>query len=170
MAAKNKKRGLENRQVTYLPLWQSTSEAGQARVPWTRKGLQYLIKAFTSTFIYQASLKGVNGSKRSINQFTHPKHMPPWKKGKTQSRFQDCTLCASMPKHSGGLQFKNDTKSLSRTSRSPQQNDFLVQCEYDRQETKITSAACTIEQNGSLFFGLYPDTRDCFYFTSKVLK
>lgn len=53
---------------------------------------------------------------------------------------------------------------------APQKNDFLVQREYDRQETKITSAACTIEQNGLLFFELYPDTRDCFYFTSKVLK
>lgn len=118
MIAKNRKRDLENRQVIYLPLWQSTAKAGQAHIPWLGKGPPYLIKAFTYTSIYQASLKEVNGSKRSINQFTHHKHMPPWKKGKTQSRFQDCTLFASMAKHSGGLQFKNYTKSLSRTNRS----------------------------------------------------
>lgn len=77
MTAKNRKRDPENRQVIYLPSWQNTAKAGQAHIPGIGKGPPYLIKAFTYTSIYQAPLKEVNGSKRSINQFTDPQHMPP---------------------------------------------------------------------------------------------
>lgn len=166
MAARKEKRGLENIQVIYLQSWQSALKAGHAHIPSTGR---YLVKAFTYTSIYQASLKEVNGSKRPINQFTHPSTCPLEKRAKHKAVFK-IMHCLLQCQNTVVVFSSKITQRASAEQIAPQQNDFLVQCEYDRQETKITSAACTIEQNGPLFFELYPDTRECFYFTSKVLK
>lgn len=122
-------------QIVRLSWRYSKAEAGQAHIPFTGRGSWCLIKAFAYTSIYQASLEEVNGSKRSINQFAHPKHMPPWKRAQHKAVFKlgHCLLrCQPTVVVFGS----RSAQRASAEQISPQQNDFLVQREYDRARDK----------------------------------